>query len=260
MSFAAIFIAMLCSNHALAAYVKESDLRHPPQNISPNEIRQWVSDAVYRVNPELKVRLLQTSDWANYINNNHFVSLEAEGVPPGYQFNYSWDPVTGPKAHLPVAEVTETGEFMFWTDKCNFSVMGRDACRELIEAITRHEARHYAQWKRQAFASMKEINPNRPPKSPPLSLSQMAKTNGAVVAFFRTWADEAHYQCREVEVYVDQIHAREIPGSELPVRLKALLNYTLGCSKSRWAREFSPNLAAAKVILQQNSQKTIFRK
>lgn len=75
----------------------------------------------------------------------------------------------------------------------------------------------------------------------------------------KTWADGAHYQCREVEVYTKQIENGEIPRDDLFVRrLQGLYIYahgnenSPGCANSKWAPEFADFIERADKLFKEN--------
>jgi hypothetical protein len=85
-----------------------------------------------------------------------------------------------------------------------------------------------------------------------------------VEAFMKIWADGAHYQCREVDVYATQIENGDMQknvGSptDFNRRLKNMYVYangdqnSPGCANSKWAIEFKPYLNKAAQLLKEHN-------
>jgi hypothetical protein len=177
------------------------------------------------------VRLAGVQEWATYVNYHHFVPLTAEGLPEdhGYNFNYYED--AEPKS-LPVAEITETGEFVLWWQVLSYYGVPRNLYDRFIANVVSHELRHYRQWQRLAQDALREAG--QPAGSPPRIRSDLSEE--AFSRFMQKWGDIAHYQGRELDVYAAQIRAQELP----PMLLLAphIRSYYEGVRRSPWREEF----------------------
>lgn len=206
-----ILLTILFASQAQA----QSEVRvtlFPPELHSIQTMTTWAEGVAHAVNPGLQVKLLKTQDWADYINNHHFVPLTIEGVPEGYKFDFNFYATptrnqTLAPATLPAAEVTEEGKFIMWDNICNFLKYEERKCKELITMVVKHENEHYRQWLQIATEAVRRLNRTETPKD----LDELRQIPGAEEIFMRKWASGAHYQCREVEVYVAQMRSNEMP-------------------------------------------------
>ena len=228
----------------------QSKLTEPPIKFTKEQIQTWMDAEVATINPALPATLYETEEWQDYINEHHFVPLTLEGVPDGYKFDFNWVENETPRRGLPTAEVIETGEFIFWWNKCNYYDLSEDACKKFINLVTTHENIHYSQWQRIAINVLTALGQKISTDKLPTKISDLEAVTGGKEAFMRIWADGGHYQCREVEAYVRQIENKEISEEILGkegflARVNNLYNYTYGseysegCACSIWALEFS---------------------
>lgn len=146
--------------------------------------------------------------------------------------------------------MTETGEFLLWWERCNYYDMSEEKCRTFIRTAVRHEARHFDQWQRIAVNVLTILGQAVRTNKLLSKLDELDKYAGARKAFMNVWADPAHYQCREVEVYTQQIETGEMSKERLGEldfrrRLQGLHTYlqgdanSPGCANSKWALEFA---------------------
>ena len=160
-----------------------------------------------------KVSLHGTNDWANYVNYHHFVPLTAEGVPTGHGLNFTYN--DGRPQGLPIGELIETGEMILWWESCNYYESTKSECARSIHRLVAHELRHFMQWKK-LFESSAQ----------------------------KKWFDVAHYQCREVEVYVAQAANQERDKRDLYG--PSVLQYVKACQDSQWKDEFKDSFELLK--------------
>lgn len=238
----------------------------PPQKFSAQQIEDWIRSEAGTIRPNLPVKVLTTEAWSDYVNYHHFVPLSVEGVPDGYVFDYNWVEGENPRRRLPTAEVTESGAFLFWGDRCNYYDLTEQECRDFIRLAVKHEAHHFDQWQRIAVSALSFLGYDVNPSQLPSALSDLSSYEGATEAFMRVWADPGHYQCREVEAYTTQIENGEMSDSSLggvdfQRRLQTLHTYangdenSAGCAHSKWASEFSPYLEKAGDIFKKHDFK-----
>jgi hypothetical protein len=203
--------------HPSAAGADSYPLRKPDgPGLTKDQVAKIVSDIIASMGsryPEgLRVKLLNTEQWADYVNHHHFVPLTCEGLKEGQHFDFNWVPGETPeerkkKHHLPSAEVIETGEFLFWWGRCAYFDETEETCSKLLTSYIDHEVGHFRQWERLV-------------------------ANGT---FESKWSSCGEYQCREVEVYLAEINGAGMRKDILLSRLPTLSEYGAGCRKSESA-------------------------
>ncbi len=246
--------------------INKSDKKfvRPPEKFSKQQIEAWVKEEAQTIGLDLPIDLVETEEWADYVNHHHFVPNSVEDIPEGYEFDYNWAKDENPRRGLPCAEVIETGQFRLWWDRCNYYEMPEDKCRQFIKGAVRHEYGHYIQWQKIAITVLSAIGYNVDSKKLPAILTDVEAFAGAKEAFMRIWADPAHYQCREVEVYTTQIENGEMAKdtmseSDWVRRLSAVYVYahgnknSPGCENSKWALEFSAFIKKADELFKANN-------
>ena len=163
----ALFFSLLISPPVLSDEVKP--FNPPPLIFSKEQIRDWTNEEIQVAGRILPVNLMDTERWSTYVNYNHFVPLTLEGVPADYIFDYNWVENEDPRRFLPSAEVTETGEFVFWWNRCNYYEETEEKCRKFIRMAVSHEGYHHDQWQRIAIVVLtllgEKVDQNNPPKT-----------------------------------------------------------------------------------------------
>lgn len=234
----------------------EADFTHPPEMYSRETIEKWINEAKQNLRPNLPVRVMSTAEWSNYMNFHHFTPLDADphhaDIHGTAAYDYNWSEDTYADKGLPTAEVTETGEFNFWWNRCNFKKMSEEKCKWFINLVVNHEGRHHDQWKEVALRviNRKNITVRAQDGTPyfPSTLKDLESHPEAKAEFLKIWSDPAHYQCREVEVYSIQFLNGEFPSFLYAERIPYMTWYAEKCEASKWSSDFQPHLQRAKEI------------
>ncbi len=236
----------------------DADIKHPPVKFTRATIDQWIDEAIQKIRPGMKYKIMDTAEWANYINCNHFVPPGSDphaGGKVGEVINFDWSEDTYKSKGLPTAEVIETGEFYFWWNRCNFKKFDEKTCKGLIDIIVKHESRHYDQWKNIALETLNSLNISLKKTVDGKSVTSFPETSkdleaiaGAYKKFMSVWADQAHYQCREVEDYSLNILTGEMPSAFFDERIPYMMWYTKKCEASKWSTSFYPHILRANSI------------
>ncbi|MBM3265258.1 MAG: hypothetical protein FJY97_17805 [candidate division Zixibacteria bacterium] len=215
----------------------------PPETAQtpPESLEALIADALVRFGDYLgledlpKIHLVDTSEWAAYVNFRHFVSLTAEGAPDGHGYNFNYYADKTPKS-LPVGEITETGVFVMWKQVLAYYDIPRPFYASYLSDIVSHELRHYRQWQTLATEAMRMVGQD---------IAQTPRTRSdlsdeAFVTFMEKWGDIAHYQGRELDVYTAQVREGELP----PALLAAphVRHYYERAKGSRWREEFKASI------------------
>ena len=252
-AFGLFLVSSCVCSSALFSVVRAEDFVRPDRPMySLQQMSQILEDARKAYAPNLPVRIVGTSEWADYVNHHHFVPSSCEGVPADFTFDYNWD---GHKENwsdhrkLPSAEVTQTGEFLLWIDVCNYREMPRDECVKWMNMAVAHESQHHTQWMELAAEAASRASQGAPIQADfPSKLEDLRRIPGAEQAFMEKWGDCAHYQCREVEVYSNQFVSGQMGRNMAPKRLPNVNSYYNGCLASRWAGDFKRSLDLADVV------------
>src|SRR5262249_22082481 len=154
---------------------------------------------------------------------------------------FSWDDKPETKNRgLPMAEITEHGDFKWWRQACNFYDWTEEHCRFVVNMVLTHEYGHYWQQLAELLRAMNAfhiflVNGHGQIELPSSIDDLQAKLGDGVNLkpvrdeFMRTWADIRRYQCREVEVYAQQLFKKEFPADSIERRTGYLAYYTAGC-------------------------------
>lgn len=214
---------------------------HVDTKITKEMVNFWVKEAMYRhsekfnIGVDIKFESVNIQGWATYVNHDHFVPASAEGVPEGAGINFNWYENMRPSGP-PGAEITENGIFIIWWEYCNFLHLDVIKCKDSIDQLVNHEARHFLQWQKVAMAAMKSTGNKQntvPSSSDDLSSKELE-------VLMEKWGDVTHYQCREVEAYTQAVLAKDAPESSLSGH--TFFRYFRGCRDSKWTDEFSQSL------------------
>jgi hypothetical protein len=230
--------------------LKESDFTHPPEMYSRSTIERWVLEAAQHIRPNLPVKIMGTAEWSNYMNCRHFVPPGSDPHAGGKEdefMDYNWSSETYQSRGLATAEVTETGEFNFWWNRCNYKKMSEQRCKWFIDLVIKHEGRHYDQWQNIAVETMNSFGTPIYPNIPK-TIEDVKFIPGAYDRFMAVWSDVGHYQCREVEDYSMNFLTGEFPQFLHDERIPYMMWYTEKCEKSKWAAHFYPHILRAKAI------------
>jgi len=234
----------------------DDDFVHPPEIYSRETIESWINEAKKNLRPNLPVKIMGTAEWSNYINFHHFTPLDADphhaDIPGKAAYDFNWSEDTYIQNGLPTAEVTETGEFHFWWNRCNYKKMSLEKCKWFINLVVNHEGRHHDQWKEIALkvANKSNIVFKAEDGTPyfPSTLKDLEKYPDVKLEFLKIWSDPAHYQCREVEVYSIQLLNGEFPSFLYGERIPYMNWYAEKCAASTWSADFAPHLQRAKEV------------
>jgi hypothetical protein len=200
------------------AQFETSSIKDPPPKYSKAQIARWVAESVAEIEPEMSWKLIDTAPWADYMNYSHFVPLTCDGVTE--KLDFDWIAEENPRRSLASAEVVESGELHLWWKLCDYYADNPDYdCREEIHSTVFHEAIHHRQGKKLG-----------------LLRSQL-------------WGNCAHYQCREVAAYMEEIHQKTIPDEYLPYYAPLLSFYTKGCENSLFKSGYTQDLKEMREIL-----------
>jgi len=241
--------------------LKDKKFVDPPVIFTRQKMQEWLGEEITKSRPNLPLELVDTEEWADYVNHHHFVPGTIEGLPENFEFDYNWSPEK-PHRALPSAELTEKGRLMVWWQRCNYHELNEKQCQDYIHMVVAHEGRHFDQWQRIAVNALTFLGYDVAPKNLPDSIEDIDAFKGAREAFMRVWADGAHYQCREVEVYASQITSGET-SEKTDTLFKQHLqgvyiyvhgsDYSPGCANSKWAPEFSPFIKIADELFKKHN-------
>lgn len=247
-------LTFILTAHAQDSHeITDAELSHPPELYSRAQITAWVQEVRDQVRPNMPVRIMSTAEWSNYINFHHMTPRDAdphggEAVVEKHEpYDFNWSEAATQKG-LPTAELTETGEFYMWWNRCNFFKHDEAKCKTVIRMIISHEARHYDQWRAIALSVLNDAgimlsDDKQEPRMP--STVADFPTPEVREKFMAIFTNVAHYQCREAEVYSAQLINGEMPSFVWKERIPYMGWYADKCANSRWNAEFAAILRRA---------------